>query len=269
MRVAFLGPEGTYSHQATLRLVPEAAELLPCPGILDVFEALAEGTAAFGVVPVENRLEGSVGPTLEGLKTCPVPILAELFLPVVHALMVPPGRSRAAIRRIYSHPQALGQCRRWLREHLPEASPVERLSTAEAAAACVSDDASAAIASTLAAELQGLEILAAGIQDAADNATRFFLLGPGDTTPTGADSTSLLLHAQDRPGALLALLTPFAQRGLNLSRIESRPNRERAWEYDFFVDILGHAAEPTMVDALKEIANAGVSFQLLGTYPRG
>lgn len=269
MTVAFLGPEGTYSHQATLRLAPGDQSLLPCAGIQEVFEALAEGRATHAVVPVENRLEGSVGPTLQGLRTCRATIQAELFLPVEHALMVPPGRPRAAIRRVYSHPQALGQCRAWLRAHLPEASPVVRLSTAEAAEACQGDEAGAAIASVLAAELQGLEILEAGIQDAPDNATRFLLLGPEAPPATGADRTSLLLHAQDRPGALLALLTPFAHRGLSLSRIESRPHRERAWEYDFYLDVLGHPSEPLMAEALAEIAAAGVAFQLLGAYPRG
>lgn len=269
MRTAYLGPEGTFSHQAALLLAPPETTLLPCPGLPEVFEALDNGQAIFGIVPVENRLEGSVGATLEGLKATSACIQGELFLPVVHALLAPAGRTLAQVQRVHSHPQALGQCRGWLRTHLPGASPVQRLSTAEAARACLEDPEGGAIASRLAAELMGLEVLAEGIQDSPDNATRFLRLGPETPSPTGADRTSLLVQAQDRPGALLAVLAPFAERGLSLSRIESRPSRTRAWQYDFFLDVLGHPQDPAMAEALGAIAAEGVSLRLLGAYPRG
>jgi chorismate mutase/prephenate dehydratase len=172
------------------------------------------------------------------------------------------------VRRVYSHPQALGQCRRWLETNLPQADRVEAASTAEAARLAREDAEGAAVASELAAELFGLKVAEPRIQDLAANATRFFVLGPKASEPTGCDRTSLLAMAQDGPGALLRLLEPLARRGLNLSRIQSRPTRRRAWEYAFFLDVEGHAEDALLAEALEDLKNVCASLKVLGSYPR-
>ncbi len=268
LRVAFLGPEGTFTHLAARHQFGGSGQALPQGTIQAVFQAVARGAADYGVVPVENATEGAVDSTLDAFLDSPLRICAEILLPVDQALLMRPELDLGAVRRVYSHPQALGQCRRWLEAHLPGADRIEAPSTSEAARLAREDAEGAAVASELAADLFGLKVAEARIQDLAANATRFLVLGREDAEPTGRDRTSLLALAPDGPGALLRLLEPLARHGLNLSRIQSRPTRRRLWEYAFFLDVEGHAADAALREALADLRAASVSLKVLGSYPR-
>ena len=268
LRVAFLGPEGTFTHLAARHQFGGSSQSLPQGTIQAVFQAVERQRADYGVVPVENATEGAVDTTLDAFLDSPLQICAEILLPVDQALLLRPGLDLGGVRRVYSHPQALGQCRRWLEAHLPGADRIEAPSTSEAARLAREDAEGAAVASELAADLFGLQVAETKIQDLAANATRFLVLGPNSAEPTGRDRTTLLAMAQDGPGALLRLLEPLARRGLNLSRIQSRPTRRKVWEYAFFLDVEGHAADAPMAEALVELEAACASLKVLGSYPR-
>ncbi|WP_257310811.1 prephenate dehydratase [Geothrix fuzhouensis] len=268
LRVAFLGPEGTFTHLAARHQFGGSSQSLPQGTIQAVFQAVERQRADYGVVPVENATEGAVDTTLDAFLDSPLQICAEILLPVDQALLLRPGLDLGGVRRVYSHPQALGQCRRWLEAHLPGADRIEAPSTSEAARLTREDAEGAAVASELAADLFGLQVAETKIQDLAANATRFLVLGPKSAEPTGRDRTTLLAMAQDGPGALLRLLEPLARRGLNLSRIQSRPTRRKVWEYAFFLDVEGHAADAPMAEALVELEAACASLKVLGSYPR-
>jgi chorismate mutase/prephenate dehydratase len=268
LRVAFLGPEGTFTHLAARHQFGGSSQSLPQGTIQAVFQAVERQRADYGVVPVENATEGAVDTTLDAFLDSPLQICAEILLPVDQALLLRPGLDLGGVRRVYSHPQALGQCRRWLEAHLPGADRIEAPSTSEAARLAREDAEGAAVASELAADLFGLQVAETKIQDLAANATRFLVLGPNSAEPTGRDRTTLLAMAQDGPGALLRLLEPLARRGLNLSRIQSRPTRRKVWEYAFFLDVEGHAADALMAEALIELGAACASLKVLGSYPR-
>jgi len=267
LRVAFLGPEGTFTHLAARHQFGGSSQALPQGTIHAVFQAVERARADYGVVPVENATEGAVDSTLDAFLDSPLRICAEILLPVDQALLLRPGLDLGSVRRVYSHPHALGQCRRWLEAHIPQADRIEAPSTSEAARLAREDAEGAAVASELAAELFGLRVAETRIQDLAANATRFLVLGPASAEPTGHDRTTLLAMAQDGPGALLRLLEPLARRGLNLSRIQSRPTRRKLWEYAFFLDVEGHAEDPLMAEALVEIQSACASLKVLGSYP--
>ena len=268
LRVAFLGPEGTFTHLAARHQFGGSSQSLPQGTIQAVFQAVERQRADYGVVPVENATEGAVDSTLDAFLDSPLAICAEILLAVDQALLLRHGLDLGGVRRVYSHPQALGQCRRWLEAHLPGADRIEAPSTSEAARLAREDAEGAAVASELAADLFGLRVAETKIQDLAANATRFLVLGPKSAEPTGRDRTTLLAMAQDGPGALLRLLEPLARRGLNLSRIQSRPTRRKLWEYAFFLDVEGHAEEPSMAEALVELQAACASLKVLGSYPR-
>jgi len=268
LRVAFLGPEGTFTHLAARHQFGGSSQALPQGTIQAVFQAVERLRADYGVVPVENATEGAVDTTLDAFLDSPLRICAEILLPVDQALLLRPGLELGGVRRVYSHPQALGQCRRWLEAHLPQADRIEAPSTSEAARLAREDADGAAVASELAAELFGLRVAETRIQDLAANATRFLVIGPKTAEPTGRDRTTLLAMAQDGPGALLRLLEPLARRGLNLSRIQSRPTRRKLWEYAFFLDVEGHAEDPLMAEALVELQSACASLKVLGSYPQ-
>lgn len=268
LRVAFLGPEGTFTHLAARAQFGGSSQALPQGTIQAVFQAVERERADYGVVPVENATEGAVDSTLDAFLDSPLHICAEILLPVDQALLMRPDLDLGGVRRVYSHPQALGQCRRWLEAHLPQADRIEAPSTSEAARLAREDGEGAAVASELAAELFGLKVAETRIQDLAANATRFVVLGPKSAEPTGRDRTTLLAMAQDGPGALLRLLEPLARRGLNLSRIQSRPTRRKLWEYAFFLDVEGHAEDPPMAAALVELQASCASLKVLGSYPR-
>lgn len=275
-QLAYLGPHGTLTEEAAERF---AAALGLAPGSLrpgssvpEVLEKVEEGEARWAVVPAENSLEGSVGLTWDHLVSAPgLTIAGETVLPVTHHLLGQRGLKLGSITAVLSHPQALGQCREFLRQRLPHAKLYETASTAEAArVVSVNELPLAAIGSERAARLYGLDLLERGIQDAAGNATRFLLVtGEGEApAPTGRDRTSLVCTLErDRPGALYGMLGVFARRGLNLSRLESRPARRTLGEYLFFIDLEGHAADPAVAEALEELRAGGSLLRVLGSYP--
>ncbi len=267
LRVACLGPLGTFSHQAVRVQFGSATEVVPLESIAAVFDEVEHGRANYGVVPVENSTEGTVAATLDRFVTSPLIIKAELLLRVEQCLLSRSGRI-ADVRRIVSHPQSLAQCRQWLTQHLPAVPQTEAASNAQAAAAASRDRAVAAIAGRVAAEEYGLKVIADNIQDLAHNCTRFLVVAPdGIGRPSGDDKTSLLLSLRHEAGALHQVLQPFAEHGVSISTIESRPLKERAWEYLFFLDLVGHVEEPRVAKALDAVRERCVLLKVLGSYP--
>jgi chorismate mutase/prephenate dehydratase len=267
LRVAYLGPEGTFSQLAARRLFGLQARYRECATIDGVFEAVGSKDATYGVVPFENSTEGAVSMTSDALIEGNLLIRQEFVLPVAHCLL-----SRASelseIATVYSHPQALAQCRGWLAKHLPRAQVVQTTSTAAAAREALSDPRAAAIAADIAAEIHGLTIVRANIQDRAENATRFVVLATEDAPPTGNDRTTLAIGIADQKGALRRVLTIFEDSNVNLTRIESRPSRTRAWHYVFLVDVEGHRTEPELVRALAAVSKSADFVKVIGSYPR-
>ncbi len=268
LRVAFLGPEGTFTHQAVQSQFGLGIQAVPCGRVASVFQAVERGQADYGVVPIENATEGAVDSSLDAFFESSLTISAEIILPVSHALLARTPVDLGTLQRVHSHPQALAQCRRWLEENLPGASLQEAPSTAEAARRAWADPGGAAIASALTARLFDLMVLRQDLQDLRGNATRFLVLGGEEPKPTGLDRTTLLLTVRDAPGALLGLLEPLAHHGLNMTRIESRPTRRVAWEHAFFVDVEGHREDPAMIRALQDLRTHTQSLRILGSYPR-
>jgi prephenate dehydratase len=270
VRVAYLGPEGTNSHDAALRRYGDAATLVPHPDIATAVTAAYSRLCDEALVPIENSTEGSVVVTLDLLVAGEAPpIVGELVLPVRHFLIALPGVGLTDIERVVSIPQASAQCRHFLRDRLPGAQVFPALSTAAAVAACVHSNRIAAIGTESAARLYGMEILAADIQDHSGNATRFVALGHSPTRPTGRDRTSLVFSLDaDSPGGLVAALTPFAGRGINLSKIESRPTKAELGHYHFLIDCEGHALDNAVAAALAELDGIAAGLRVLGAYPR-
>ncbi len=268
VRVAYLGPEATFTHMAVKRQFGLSARAIPMGTISGVFDEVARGLADFGVVPVENSTEGVVNHTLDTFLVSELKISAEIVMAVDHCLLLRGGLELGEVERVYSHPQGLAQCRRWLTANLPRATLVEAPSTAEAARLARDDARGAAGASELAGKLFDLVVARRGIADVAQNVTRFLVIGSRQAEPTGRDKTSILLELGDQPGILYKVLEPFARRGINLSKIESRPSRRRPWEYVFFVDIDGHQRDAEVAAAIDEVARACSSLKVLGSYPR-
>lgn len=266
--VAFLGPQGSFSHWAAMSHFGQASKFIPLATIQDVFRAAERGQAQWAVVPIENSAEGSVKVTLDGLVSTTLSVRGEVSVPITHCLLSK-APSLERIQRVYSHPQGLAQCQRWLKEHLPARELVEVSSTSEGAVRAAKDPKGAAVASRLSAELHGLQVLAEAIQDSSANTTRFLVLGRGKSEPTGKDKTSILFATRHLPGALCRALLPLAREGVNLLRIESYPMRDRAWEYLFFVDIQGHEADAPVSRALEKMEEEVTSLRLLGSYPKG
>lgn len=266
-RVAYLGPAGTFSQLAALRHFGHAAELVPCLSIPEVFRMVASGSVAYGVAPVENSTEGGVAQTQDALLAHELSICGEVAIRIHHQLL-----SHAvdldAVRRVYGHAQSLGQCRHWLDEHLPHAERVPVSSNGEGAQRAREEEGVAAIAPRIAAELYDLRVLAAHIEDEPHNTTRFVVLGPKDAEPSGEDKTSIAVSTANQPGALFRLLKPLAERGIGLSRIESRPVRSQAWEYLFFIDLEGHRSDPLVAEALLELEASAAWLRVLGSYPK-
>jgi len=263
--VAYLGPRTTFSHQAAVRHFGHAVHLQPERTIGEVFEAVERGRAHYGVVPIENSQEGAVNATLDRLMDTPVRICGQIFLPVELNLLGAGPLEK--VRKVYSHPQPFGQCRRWLAEHLPSVECVEVSSTARAAERAAAEKDAAAIAGSMAGEEFGLPVLAPAIQDAASNVTRFFVVGQQVTKPSGRDKTSVMFAVKDQPGALAKALEPFEQAGISLTRIESRPSKRQAWEYYFFADLAGHAEDDALARALAELGRVCAFTRVLGSYP--
>ena len=269
LKVAFLGPEGTFTQAAVLKQFGASVRALPLPAIDEVFHEVEGGVADFGVVPIENSSEGTVNHTLDmflgsGLKIC-----GEVELRIHHFLM---GRMGGidAVKRICAHPQALAQCRGWLDEQLPDVERVPVSSNAEGARRARDERGTAAIAGRAAAEIYGLTVLANEIEDRADNTTRFLVIGRKLFSASGADRTTLLVSASgtDDAGALFRLLQPLSEHRVNMTRIESRPSRKRKWDYVFFIDIEGHVSDPAVAKALSALQERASLFKILGSYPR-
>jgi chorismate mutase/prephenate dehydratase len=267
LRVAYLGPEATFTHAAARQQFGLSADLLPEGTVASVFQQVERGRADAGVVPLENSTEGMVGSTLDTLLDSDLSISAEIVLAVEQCLLLRPGLDPSCVRRVYSHPHALGQCRAWLAAHLPGAEPIHCASTADAARMAKGDGAGAALASELAAPLYGLVAARQGIQDQRANFTRFLVVGRHRPRATGRERTTLLLRTPDGPGALLNLLRPLAEAGLNLSRIESHPTRKKAWDYAFFLDVDGHREDAPLAEAIAGLS-ARCDCRVLGSYPR-
>jgi len=266
-RVAYLGPEGTYTHAAVDAHFGHAVEAAPERSIPEVFHAVEAGRAEFGVVPVENSTEGSVNHTLDLLGTTSLKICGEVKVRIQHSLMSRES-SMDDIVRVHAHPQSLAQCRGWLDAHLPRAERISESSNAAAAELVRDHPGAAAIASASAAERYELDVLMAGIEDVKTNTTRFLIMGDRELSPTGTDATSLLVSAAHRPGGLRELLEPFEQAGVSLTRIESRPNRTGLWEYVFFIDVLGHQRDETLAPVLDRLRQELPLMRVLGSYPQ-
>jgi chorismate mutase/prephenate dehydratase len=269
LKVAFLGPEGTFTQAAVLVHFGHSVRALALASIDEVFHEVEAGNADFGIVPIENSSEGTVNNTLDRFLTSPLKICGEVELRIHHFLMGAMS-SLGRIERICSHAQALAQCRAWLEDHLPNVEQVPVASNAEGARRARDEKGTAAIAGDTAAEVYGLKVLAAQIEDRPDNATRFLVLGRKLFAPSGEDRTTLLLSVghTDAPGALYRLLEPLAKHRVSMTRIESRPSRRRKWDYVFFVDIEGHCEEPHVRRALEALKKRASLFRVLGSYPR-
>jgi chorismate mutase/prephenate dehydratase len=270
LTIAYLGPAGTYSESAARKHFGGAPTLLPCPGIDDVFRVIESGNAHYGVVPIENSTEGAIGRSLDLLLSSPLKICGEINLPIHHNLMTR-SATLAGVSRIYSHAQSLAQCHEWLNRNLPLAARVPVASNAEAARLAAGEEGAAAVAGEAAAELYSLPILAANIEDDPNNTTRFVIVADHDAGISGADRTSLVCSAQNRPGAVYELLAPFADNGVSMSRLESRPARGfggSRWEYVFYIDIEGHRSEPAVTRALEELRRRAGFVKELGSYPK-
>jgi len=266
LRVAYLGPEGTFAHAAALKCFGRGAELAPFDTMTEVFEEVESGGSSYGVVPIENSTEGSVGHTMDLLAERDIPVCGEVLLKVSHALMSKEP-SLDLVTRIYSHPQALAQCGNWLARHLFGRERIPTESTAAAAVVAGHEKGAAVVGSVLLAERYGLKVLAEGIQDRSRNATRFFILGRGAPEASGKDKTSMVFATKHRPGMLHRALAPLASRDVNITRIESRPGKRVMWEYIFFIDVEGHVSDPRLRAALEEMSRYTEWHKVLGSYP--
>jgi chorismate mutase/prephenate dehydratase len=268
IRVAYLGPQGTFSEQAVRRQFGSAVEAQPAGSIDEVFRSAERGATQFAVVPVENSTDGVVGRTLDLLLQTPLKICGEIELKVRQNCLSR-EKDLKKIKKVYSHSQSLAQCNGWLAQNLAKAERVPVGSNAEAAQRAAKEKGAAAIAGEAAAERYKLPILARDIEDEPNNTTRFLVLGDLEPAPTGKDRTSLVMSAENKPGAVHALLTPLAQSGVSMSRIESRPARARSalWEYVFFIDVEGHQADPKVKSGIDALKTEAPYLKVLGSYP--
>jgi chorismate mutase/prephenate dehydratase len=270
LHIAYLGPEGTFSEQAVRKHFGGAVRAEPVASIDEVFRRCESGAAQYAVVPAENSTEGAVGRTLDLLLVTPLRICGEVELRVQQNLMAAGGAALAKVQRVYSHAQSLAQCAAWLNQNLPAAERVPVASNAEGARRAAGEAGAAAIAGEAAAARFGLQLLARAIEDDPNNTTRFLVLGNLDAGPTGRDRTSLVLSAENKPGAVHALLTPLAANRVSMTRIESRPSRamrSALWEYVFFVDLEGHQQDERVAAALAELRQKAPFLKVLGSYP--
>lgn len=266
MTIAYFGPEATFTHQAAIRRFGSSVQYAPMKTIGDVFTDVAKNRADYGVVPVENSTEGVVNHTLDMFIDSDLKIVAQIILPIQHCLLSKATR-RDQVKRLYSHPQALAQCRQWVQIHLPNAEIIEASSTTRAAELAGRTRNTGAIASSLAADRYGLHILEADIQDNSANATRFLVLGRQCGTATGRDRTSFIFSVVDAVGSLHRALAPLSKHKINMTRIESRPSKRKAWAYFFFVDVEGHSEDPSVAKALGELGKHCSFVKILGSYP--
>jgi len=266
LKIAYFGPEATFTHMAAREKFGSSATFIPLASIPDVFQEVGQGRADYGVVPIENSTEGVVTHTLDMLVEADVRICAEASLEIHLYLLSRSGRA-GDIQRIVSHPHALAQCRRWLSNHFATVRVDEAASTAQAAQMAAADPELAAVASRLAKELYELQVVEENIEDQANNITRFFVIGERQPRPSGDDKTSIVFSVKDEVGVLHRMLDPFAKNRINLTKIESRPLKHKPWEYLFFLDLQGHIEEPRIQRAIKKLERNCLFIKVLGSYP--
>ncbi|MBI1869872.1 MAG: prephenate dehydratase [Chlamydiae bacterium] len=265
IRVAYLGPVATFTHQASIQKFGSSVEYLPMEGIADVFLEVEKGRADYGVVPIENSTEGAVTHTLDVLMDSDLKICSEVLLKIRHSLLS--NTSIEKIIKIYSNPQVFGQCRSWLREHLSKVDQIEVSSTSRAAEMASKEKGAAALASSLATQYYPIRMLAEGIEDFQKNVTRFLVVGSHAAQRTGRDKTSILFSVRDKVGALYEMLVPFKKHRINLTKIESRPSKKKVWEYCFYIDLVGHQDDAHVKAALKSLEKHCHFLKILGSYP--
>ncbi len=265
IKVAFLGPQATFTHQAALKRFGSQVEYKSCENITDVFVEVEKDNVSYGVVPIENSTDGAVNHTLDMFVDSDLKICSEVILNITHNLMA--TCEKEDIKKIYSKGEVFGQCRIWLQNNMPGVDLIEVSSTSKAASMAAKEKGSACIASSLAGQIYGLKLLAKSIQDSAHNITRFFVIGKNQVGITGKDKTSLLMLVKDKVGALHDMLVPFKKYGINLNKIESRPFKRKAWEYYFFVDLEGHRDELKVKKTIEELELNCKFLKVLGSYP--
>lgn len=265
--IAYLGPQATFTHQAALSKFGSSVKYISVRNITDVFTEVEKGYADYGVVPIENSTEGIITHTLDMFVDSDLKIYSEVYLEIKHNVM---GRAEdlTKIRKIYSKAEVFGQCRTWLQANLPNVELAEVSSTTKAAQLAREEESAAAIASRLASTVYGLNIVAEGIEDSTHNITRFLVIGRRYSKRTGDDKTSIMFSAKDKVGALYESLMPFRKNKINLTKIESRPSKRKAWEYYFFVDFIGHCEDAKVKKALLELSKAVHFVKTLGSYPK-
>lgn len=266
LAIAYLGPELTFTHMAALKKFGSSVNYAGCETITDVFAEVQKLRADYGVVPIENSIEGAVNHTLDMFVDSDLKICSEIYLEISHSLLSKES-NKSKIKKIYSNPQVFGQCRLWLEANLPKVSLVEVSSTAKAAEIASKERGSGCIASELASKRYNLKVLYRSIEDSTHNVTRFLVIGKSDVKPTKRDKTSIMVSVKDRIGALHDILVPFKRSGINLTKIESRPSKMRAWEYYFFVDMEGHYLDSGLSKALKALRGSSNYLKILGSYP--
>ena len=268
LKVAYLGPELTFTQQAALRKFGSSVDYVSCDSISEVFRAVEKDNADYGVVPIENSTEGAVNHTLDLFVDSPLVICSEISQRIRHSLLSR-NSSLKSINKIYSKSQVFGQCRMWIEKNLPSASLRDTSSTTKAAEVASKTPGSACIASELAAKKYNLKVLARSIEDLSTNITRFLVVGKQASKISGNDKTSIVFSVKDKPGILHDMLTAFKSKGINLTKIESRPSKKKVWKYYFFVDMEGHVESPKIKKALKELEKKCYFLKLLGSYPKG
>ncbi len=266
MTIAYLGPEATFTHQAAIRRFGSSLRYAPQKTIADVFSEVSKNRADYGVVPVENSTEGVVTHTLDMFVDSDLKVVSQIVLPVQHCLLSKCRRSQ--IRKLYAHPQSLGQCRAWVQNYLPRVEIIETSSNARSAELAAKEKGAAAIAGMLAAEKYGLPVLESDIQDNAANATRFLVLGRQCSPPTGHDRTSLMICVTDKVGALHSAIAAFRRYRINMTKIESRPSKRKVWEYFFFIDCDGHVLDRKVANAIRLLSEHCNFVKVLGSYPQ-
>ena len=268
IKIAYLGPSGTYTEAATRRQFGQFARTSPLNSIDEVFREVESGGSHYGVVPVENSTEGMVNHTLDCFMATSLNICGEVELPIHHALLARAGTEPEQIDCVYSHEQSLAQCRSWLDTHLPDIERRAVASNAEAAKLAGELERSAAIAGEVAGDSYGLSVLHRNIEDFTDNTTRFLVIGDQNVGPSGHDKTSILVSTRDEPGALYKVLEPFHRSGISLSRIETRPARSSNWSYVFFIDFDGHQSSTEIASVLEVVRSVALEVRSLGSYPQ-
>lgn len=268
VKVAFLGPEGTFTQEAALKHFGDSAISVPMAAIDEVFRDVLAGSCHYGVVPVENSTEGVISHTLDSFIDSSLKICGEVELRIHQNLLIGPNTNKDNITRVYSHAQSLAQCRQWLNSHLPNVERVAVSSNAEAAKRVQGEWNSAAIAGDMSCQLYGLEKLNDKIEDNPDNSTRFLIIGREEVSPSGDDRTSIVVSVQNKTGALHDLLEPFRRNNVDMTRLESRPSRSSKWSYVFFIDFAGHIDDAPVAAVLEELSSGVADLKVLGSYPR-